>query len=100
MGGTGRMPTADEIEQARSCVGMHLIELDAAQSAVRFARQGVMIDLGAIGKGYAIEQAVEILRDAGVASALLHGGTSTVYGLGAPPDEPAWNVAIHDPDPQ
>jgi FAD:protein FMN transferase len=100
MGGTGRMPTTEEIEKARSCVGMRLVELDAAQTTVRFHREGVMIDLGAIGKGYAIEQAVEILRDAGVTSALLHGGTSTVYGLGAPPDEPAWNVAVHDPDPK
>ena len=51
---------------------------------VRFARAGVMLDLGAIGKGYAIERAAELLREAGVTSALIHGGTSTVYALGTP----------------
>src|SRR4051794_28865309 len=82
MGGNGRMPTPEEVEQARSSVGVGLIELDAENSTVRFRKEGVMIDLGAIGKGYAIEQAVALLRDAEILSALLHGGTSTVYGLG------------------
>ena len=47
---------------------------------------------------YAIERAVELLRDEyGVESALLHGGGSTIYGLGAPPGEAAWNIAIQRP---
>jgi len=100
MGGTGRMPSPEEIEQARSCVGMNLIELDAENCTVRFTKEGVMVDLGAIGKGYAIEQAAELLREEGIVSALLHGGTSTVYALGTPPDESGWKVAIHDPDPK
>src|SRR5580765_7696021 len=94
MGGTGRMPSPEEIEQARSCVGMNLIELDAENCTVRFTKEGVMVDLGAIGKGYAIEQAAELLREEGIVSALLHGGTSTVYALGTPPDESGWKVAI------
>ena len=40
----------------------------------------------ALGKGYAVDQAVESLRDAGVLSAFIHGGTSSSYGLGCPPD--------------
>src|SRR5207253_2115684 len=55
------------------------------------------LDLGAIGKGYAIERAAEILREAGVTSGLLHGGTSTVYALGHPPDAEHWKVAIAQP---
>ena len=65
----GRVPNADELAAARDTVGMKLVELDAVNRTVRFARPGVMIDLGAIGKGYAIEQATEILREAGVTSA-------------------------------
>jgi thiamine biosynthesis lipoprotein len=53
-----------------------------------------MIDLGAIGKGHAVDCAAETLREAGVTSALLHGGTSTVYGLGAPPGADGWKIAI------
>ena len=41
-----------------------------------------MLDLGAIGKGYAVERAAEVLREAGVTSALMHGGTSTVQAIG------------------
>jgi thiamine biosynthesis lipoprotein len=57
MGGTGRMPSLEEVEAARAKVGWRLIELDAANFTVRFTREGVMLDLGAIGKGYAIERA-------------------------------------------
>jgi len=98
MGGSGRRPSAGELAEARSRVGMHLVELDPANSTVRFAREGVMLDLGAIGKGYAIERAVELLRESCVASALLHGGTSTVYALGHPPEAEFWTVAVEKPD--
>ncbi len=90
----GRVPNAEELAAARDIVGMKLVELDAVNRTVRFAKPGVMIDLGAIGKGYAIEQATEILREAGVTSALLHGGTSSVMAIGAPPDAEAWKVMI------
>ena len=63
---------------------MHLVHLDREQFTVRFEREGVMLDLGAIGKGYAIDRAIEILREAGISNALVHGGTSTIYGLGHP----------------
>lgn len=92
-----RLPTADDIAHARACTGMHLVHLDCPSFSVRFERPGVMLDLGAIGKGYAIEHAAELLREAGVLSALLHGGTSTVYGLGHPPDAAAWQVALGRP---
>jgi thiamine biosynthesis lipoprotein len=99
MGGTGRMPGADAIEEARSKVGMQHVELDARSFTVRFARDGMMIDLGAIGKGYALERAVELLHDAGVLSALLHGGTSTVHAIGTQPDGSPWTIAIERPRP-
>ena len=89
-----RVPDADEIAAARACSGLHHVLLEEADYTVRFDQEGVMLDLGAIGKGFAIDRAAEILREDGVTSALLHGGTSTVYGLGAPPDGEAWKVAI------
>jgi thiamine biosynthesis lipoprotein len=94
MGGSGKMPPKAKITEARRLVGMHRVELDPAQFRVRFARPGVMLDFGAIGKGYAIERSVEILSEAGIQSAIIHGGTSTVYGLGKPPDQSGWKVAI------
>jgi len=99
MGGTGKKPSPQEVAEAQQRVGASSIELDPGQSTVRFLKEGMMLDLGAIGKGYAVEQAVELLRDAGVTNAMLHGGTSTVYALGTPPDADAWNVAIEKPRP-
>lgn len=94
----GQIPAAAELAAARAVCGYPLVDLDHANFTVRFARDGVMLDLGAIGKGYAVEKAAEILRDAGVNSALIHGGTSTVFALGIPPDHHAWNIAINHPN--
>ncbi len=93
----GRLPTPEALAAARECVGMQLVEFDTQNFTVRFTREGVMLDLGAIGKGYAVEQAAGILREAGVTSALVHGGTSTAYAIGSPPGADCWKVAIDRP---
>ena len=98
MGGSGSMPTPEAVAEARARVGMHLVELCEVESTVRFTTDGVMLDLGALGKGYAIDCAAETLREAGVASALFHSGTSSVYALGQPPDAAAWKTAIPRPE--
>jgi len=92
------MPPDGELAEARANVGMDLVQLRPEDFTVRFAREGVMLDLGAIGKGYAIECAAEVLSEAGVTSALIHGGTSTIYALGHPPDSPFWKVAVENPE--
>lgn len=74
--------------------GMDAVALDAAQSTVRFTRPGVTLDLGGIAKGHALDQAARVLREAGVTSALLHGGTSSVVAIGRPPDQTGWKVAL------
>ncbi len=95
--GTGRPADPAELAAARACVGMDLVRLNEAEFTVQFARAGMMLDLGAIGKGYALERAAEILREAGITRAVLHGGTSTVCAIGAPPDQDAWYIAIIHP---
>lgn len=97
IGEGGRVPSDDEVAAARELTGMHLVELDAEAFTVHFLREGVLIDLGAIGKGYAIERAAQLLRDAELPGALIHGGTSTVEGIGTQPDGSPWRVAIQDP---
>ena len=94
MGGQGRMPEPKELDDARALVGMRHVILDEKEFSVRFDRAGVILDLGAIGKGHAIDCAARLLRECGVTSALLHGGTSTTCALGAPPDAEAWRVAV------
>lgn len=97
LGGSGQIPSEEALAAAREVVGMQHVILDEGRMTVRFDREGVMLDLGAIGKGYAIERAVQLLRDNGITSALLHGGTSTIYGMGAPPGADAWIIAIQSP---
>lgn len=93
----GNLPAPEALTAARAMCGMDLVELRPANRTVRFVRPGVMLDLGAIGKGYAIDRAVEVLRETGVNNALIHGGTSTVYALGHPPEAGHWRIAIGDP---
>ena len=93
-GGPGHVPTEEALAQARSKTGLGLVNLRPEDYSIRFACEGVVVDLGGIGKGYAIEQAVELLREAGVQHALIHGGTSTAYALGHQPDGRPWKIAI------
>ena len=97
-GGSGRFPESDEVNAAIETVGMDLLQLNAADRTVHFARPGIMLDLGAIGKGFALDIAADWLREAGVESALLHGGTSTIYAIGAPPGAAAWKVGLVRPE--
>ncbi len=78
----GRVPTADEIAAALDVVGSRHLLLDRDSQTVRFARPGVEINLGAIGKGYTLDRCGELLRQQGVANALLHGGNSSILAIG------------------
>lgn len=97
MRGTGQVPGPEEREAIRGVIGVDLLDLDPERWTVGFRRSGVMVDLGSIGKGYALDRAAERLREAGVTSGLLHGGTSTAIALGTPPEAPAWRIALEAP---
>jgi FAD:protein FMN transferase len=78
--------------------GVHAIELDARTRTIRLRAPGIMLDLGAIAKGHAIDLAAALLRAHGIRSALLHGGTSSVAAIGTPPDQDGWHVRIGSGD--
>ena len=95
--GGGRLPSAAEMAAARGRVGYRHVVLNHEERTVYFDRPGVELDLGGIAKGYAVDRAVAVLRQHGVASALVSAGGSTIYGLGAPPGAGGWEVRIQDP---
>jgi len=95
--GSGRVPHRAEIRTVLARVGYEKIALDRENRTVRFLVPGLELDPGGIGKGYAVDRMVEILRDAGIRSALVSGGGSSIYGLGAPPGENGWRVEIRHP---
>jgi thiamine biosynthesis lipoprotein len=96
--GSGRFPHRAEIRGALANVGFRNLVLDEKQQTVQFSRRGVEIDPGGIGKGYAVDRMVTILRENGIHSGLITAGSSSIYGIGVPPtDTRGWRVAIKHP---
>jgi thiamine biosynthesis lipoprotein len=96
----GRMPTDEQIAQSLTQVGSKYIEIDQEARRVRFTRS-LGVNPGGIGKGYAIDQAVGVLRDRGVEDFAIHGGKSSVSACGKQllgQREPGWKIAVRHPE--
>jgi thiamine biosynthesis lipoprotein len=86
----GRRPEPAEIDAARATTGFDAVVLDEAARTVRFSRPGLELNLGSIGKGWALDRVAASLRAAGVERALLSAGGSSQRAWGARP----WEVAL------
>jgi len=95
--GAGRLPLKEEIAAVLPYVGYRGVQLDEKEHTVRFLKVGVDLDPGGIGKGYAVDRIVDILRRNNITSAMVSAGGSSIYALGAPPDEKGWRVKIRHP---
>jgi thiamine biosynthesis lipoprotein len=93
----GRIPTAQEITERLSIVGMHHVHFVEDQTAIRFDRPGVELNLGAIGKGHAVDRAAEFLLREGLDSWLFHGGYSSVRVQGSHSGREEWPVGLRNP---
>ncbi len=97
--GSGRLPGRAALRRALDEVGYRRVKLDAAARTVRYERQGLELDPGGFGKGYAVERVVRLLEKYEIPAAMVSAGTSTLYGLGAPPNESrGWKAVIRDPN--
>jgi len=90
------MPTPEQRRKAENCVGYKKIELTPPDQ-ITFQSSCLQVDLGAIGKGYAIERAGEILRTSGIRDAFLNSGGSSILAMGSPPGQNGWLVHLADP---
>ncbi len=93
----GRVPSDGELAATRRVVGWRKVVLEERARTVRFTAAGVELDPGGIGKGWAVDRVVAQLRADGVRAALVSAGSSTIYGLGAPPGEAGWSVRVPNP---
>jgi len=98
MNDTGAVPSEDAIAEALERTGMQHVRLDEKNYTVSLEKEGVMLDLGSIGKGYALEQAAALLVENEFENFLIHGGTSTVCTHGTQADGAPWRVAVDHPD--
>jgi len=91
----GVKPSDEQLARAREAIGWQHLLLDGAERSLRFAREGVRIDLGGFAKGHAVDNATALLRSMGIAHAFVSaGGDSRVIGdrRGRP-----WTIGIRDP---
>jgi uncharacterized protein (TIGR03663 family) len=89
--------TSAEVKVARQRVGMEKLVLDAEGLTVGVTAPGVVLDLGGVGKGYALDRMAAVLRKWGIECALVHGGRSTALALGGSPSGDAWHVSLTPP---
>ena len=93
--GDDQIPDQETIDGLLPLVDDSAITLDGNTATLPADAQ---LDLGAVAKGYAGDRAAEILQDAGVTSALLNLGSSTIRAIGSKPDGSAWRIALQDPN--
>jgi thiamine biosynthesis lipoprotein len=91
--GSPRTPHPEEVAEAKAKVGMHVFDADD-DGTVTVHVDHPVLDLGAVGKGYAVDQLVTVLTDYSIKNALLNAGDSTMLALGAPPRHAGWRVTI------
>ena len=93
----GRIPTDDEIAAGLERTGIDHVRFDDVRRTIAYAREGVELNLGSIGKGYALDRVGDLLAERGVADFLLHAGYSSVLARGDHQGRGGWPVGIANP---
>ena len=90
---SGKMPDQLALTEARKLVGFQKLTLDRKTQTASLAMDGMKLDLGGIGKGYAGDEALKVLRQNGIRIALIEMGGDIVFG-DAPPESKGWKVSV------
>ena len=88
-----RLPEEQVITDAAKCVGMNLITVNPSSAEVRISKDGVSLDFGGIAKGYAADEALRVLREAGIEYALVDASGDITFGT-PPPTRTHWNAEV------
>ena len=91
----GEGVAASAVANAQRCVGYDKIEL-LAPDRIRFLSACTELDLGGIGKGYAVDRAMAVLTSAGIEHAIVNAGGSSIAAIGAPSGRRGWPVRVTD----
>ena len=91
------VPSEAELAVARSKVGYEKLFLDANEMTVRFAVEGMKLDLGGIAKGYAIDRAIEAMQAGGAVGGMVDVG-GDIRCFGKPPrGKKTWRIGLENP---
>ena len=93
----GRVPDEDEVAAALATSGSRHLVLAPEDRTIAFEQAGVGLDLGAIGKGYAVDRAAGELTEQGVTDFVIHGGHSSVFAQGDHCAEGGWPIGLKNP---
>jgi len=93
------VPKNEDIANAKSLVDWRAIVLEAQKNSIYLKHKGMKLDFGGVAKGYAADEAARIVSEAGVKSAILSMGDSSIRVFGKKPDGQDWKVGIQDPEP-
>lgn len=91
------IPKEETINSALKFVGFNGIDLDKEKGTIELDREGMSLDLGGAAKGYAVDKAVEKLKEFGIKAGIVNaGGDLRVFGK--KPDGKSWSIGIQDPE--
>ena len=96
----GRVPEPDDLEAARRLTGWDAVMFNDATRSISFRKPGMELNLGSIGKGYALDRLAEDLRKKGLSNFLIHAGHSSILAAGDSNSGPGWDVSLRDPRTQ
>ncbi len=97
----GRLPEESDVQDILQVVGSQYLQINPERATLRFLKPGVQINLGSVGKGYALDRCAQLLQDRDVHDFLIHGGHSSVLARGrrmtGSKRDQGWRVRVRDP---
>ncbi len=93
-----RQPSKSELARAREAIGIDKVLLNPSCREASITCKDIWLDVGGLGKGYALDQMAAILKESGIDNALLDAGGSTLLAFGKGPSGDGWPVGMGEPD--